>query len=176
MAESTGEALRQAFERAAGKRQGDDEDLADDAVPILTFSLADEWYGFRLRDLVEIIGGVEPTPIPYTADFIPGLINHRGTVVGVVDLKRVFGLAGRYRRDTGRIVLVRYDEVVVGFQADAISDIVSVTSAAIEPPLSTIERVKAEYIEGCVRLERGLLVLLDSRTLIQGLKRQGAGG
>lgn len=170
MSESSGEALRQAFERAAERRPGEDEETAEDVVQILTFSLGDEWYGFRLRHLVEIIGGVEPTPVPYTPDFLPGLINHRGTVVGVVDLKRVFGLPGRFRRDTGRIVLVRAESVVAGFLADAISDIVGVPTAAIEPPLSTMERVKAEYMEGCVRLDRGLLVLLDSQTLIHELR------
>ncbi len=172
--ESTGEALRKAFERAADGQGADGEASAEDSVQVLSFSLADEWYGFRLRDLVEIIGGVEPTPVPYTPDFLPGLINHRGSVVGVIDLKRVFGLAGRYRRETGRIVLVRREEIVVGFQADEISDIVRVLKSEIEPPLSTMERVKAEYMEGCIRLDRGLLVLLDSRTLIHELRPHGS--
>jgi purine-binding chemotaxis protein CheW len=174
MSESTGEALRQAFARAADGEAASDDATAEESVRILSFALADEWYGFRLRDLVEIIGGVEPTPIPYTPDFLPGLINHRGSVVGVIDLKRVFGLTGRFRRETGRIVLVRRDDVVVGFQADEISDIVSVPQSGIEAPLSTMERVKAEYMEGCIRLDRGLLVLLDSRTLIHELRPHGS--
>ncbi len=173
--DSSGEALRQAFARAAESQGADDEASAEDSVQVLSFSLADEWYGFRLRDLVEIIGGAEPTPVPYTPDFLPGLINHRGSVVGVIDLKRVFGLTGRYRRETGRTVLVRRDEIVVGFQADEISDIVMVQPSEIEPPLSTMERVKAEYMEGCIRLDRGLLVLLDSRTLIHELRPHGSG-
>ena len=94
----------------------------------------------------------------------------------MIDLKRVFGLSGRYRRETGRIVLVRREEIVVGFQAVEISDIVRVPTAEIEPPLSTMERVKAEYMEGCIRLDRGLLVLLDSRTLIHELRPHGSEG
>lgn len=170
MSESTGEGLRQAFEKAAAQRALDAAGVVEETLQVLTFTLGDEWYGFRLPELVEIIGGVEPTPIPFTQPFIPGVINHRGSIVTVVDLKKVFGLPGRYRKETGRIVLVTSSEVVVGFQADQISDIVSITPSQLEPPLTTIERVKAEYMEGCVRLERGLLVLLASEALIHGLR------
>ncbi|MEM7246782.1 MAG: chemotaxis protein CheW [Acidobacteriota bacterium] len=174
MSESKGEELRRAFENAG--LAGDQEaDAAEETIQILSFSLAAEWYGFRLRDLIEIIGGVHPTPIPFTPAFIPGVINHRGSVVSVVDLRNVFGLPGRGSGGAGRIVLVTSDDAIVGFQADEISDIVTVPISTVEPPLSTMEKVKASYIEGCIRLPRGLLVLLDSSTLIGELRMRGEG-
>ena len=117
---------------------------------------------------MEIIGGVRPTPIPFTPDCITGVINHRGTVVAVVDLKRVFGLRGGARGE--RMVLVQSEGTVVSFEADEISDILVHPVAAVEPPLSTIEKRKADYMEGCIRLDQGVLVLMDTRALIHGLR------
>lgn len=165
-----GDDLRRAFEEASRTERDQADSTVEETVQVLTFSLADEWYGFRLRDLVEIIGGAEPTPIPFTPPYVPGVINHRGSIVSVVDLKHVFGLPGRYRQDTARTVLVQSDGMVVGFQADDISDVVEVPARAIEAPLSTMERVKAAFIEGCIRLDRGLLVLLDSASLVGELR------
>lgn len=171
MSESTGDGLRQAFEKVAHRRAQEEVQQVEETVQVVSFALSEEWYGFRLQSLVEIIGGVDPTPIPFTPAYIPGVINHRGAIVTVVDLKKVFGLPPRHRAEkAGRIVLVRSGDSVVGFQADAISDVVAIREDQIEPPLSTIERVKAEYMEGCVRLDRGLLVLLSADALIHGLK------
>jgi purine-binding chemotaxis protein CheW len=170
MSESSGEGLRRAFQKVAADREQQAEVRAEQGLQILSFTLSDEWYGFRLTSLVEIIGGVDPTPIPFTPAFIPGVINHRGSIVSVVDMKKVFGLATRYRREKGRVILVGSKGAVVGFQVDAISDVIDVTESQIEPPLSTIEKVKADYMEGCVRLPRGLLVLLDAEALIHELK------
>jgi purine-binding chemotaxis protein CheW len=170
MVEPSGEGLRRAFEKVAAAREEVTESRAEQALQILSFTLSEEWYGFRLPSLVEIIGGVDPTPIPFTPPFIPGVINHRGTIVSVVDLKKVFGLPSRYRREKGRVILVGSKGAVVGFQVDSISDVIDVTESQIEPPLSTIEKVKADYMEGCVRLQRGLLVLLDAEALIHELQ------
>jgi purine-binding chemotaxis protein CheW len=170
VSEASGEGLRRAFERIASQRGRGAEGPAEEAIQVLTVLLADEWYGFRLTDLAEIIGGVEPTPIPFTPPFIPGVMNHRGTIVPVVDLHHVFGLPSGERQATARIALLKSGDAVVGFRVDAISDLVNVTRSALEPPLTTMERAKAAYIEGCVRLERGLLVVLSAEALIHGLE------
>lgn len=168
--DASSEGLREAFEGAKGGGAAEEEGGRGEVVQVLTFSLADEWHGFRLADLVEIIGGADLTPIPFTPPFVLGVLNHRGTVVPVVDLKRVFDLQARYRRGEARIVLVSSEGSVVGFLADAISDVVEVPESHIEPPLSTIEKVKAEFMEGCVRREQGLLVLLSAEALIHHLR------
>lgn len=170
MADSTTDGLRSAFEDAGDRDVDEGATGGEEQVQTLTFRLADEWYGFHLSDLVEIIGDAEVTPIPFTADHVAGVINHRGSVVPVVDLKKVFGLTGRYRRGGGRIVLVQSESSVVGFTADEIADIVTAPRSSVEPPLSTIEKVKAEFIEGCVRRDEGLLVVLSSSALIHQLR------
>ena len=169
MADPTTEGMRKAFADVASG-EGPAGGRLEETIQVLSFALADEWYGLRLAALVEIIGGVEPTPIPYTPAFIPGVINHRGSIVAVVDLKKVFGLPQRYRKDVGRIILARAGGTVVGFEADELSDIVTIPVSQVEPPLATIEKVKAEFIEGCIRRPRGLLVLLSADALVEGLK------
>lgn len=173
MIDPTTEGLRAAFGDAQA-RAGRPEGTREDVAQVLTFALADEWYGFRLADLVEILGSTEPTPLPFMPPFIPGVINHRGSVVVVIDLKKVFGLHSRYRKDLARVVLVRHGKTVLGIEADAISEIVSISPSQLEPPPATMEKVKAEYIAGCVRRPRGLLAVLSAKAVVEGLQADAA--
>jgi purine-binding chemotaxis protein CheW len=175
MSDATADGLRQAFSDVAARGRATVDGTAEETFQALTFRLGGEWYGFHLADLVEIVGGADVTPIPFAAEHVAGVINHRGSVVPVVELKRVFGLAGRYRHGTDRIVLVASAGLTVGFTADEISAIVTAPRAALEPPLSTMERVKADYIEGCVRQPEGLLVILSAHALIHELRARTEG-
>ena len=148
MSDSSGEGLRRAMQEAAALREQPPSGH-EDAFEALTFSLSGEWYAFPLGDLVEIVGGAEPTPIPFTPPFVAGVMNHRGAIVPVVDLRKVFGLPVHFRREAGRVVLVRSGDSVVAFQADSISDIVEISRRALEPPLSTMEKAS-----GAVRRKR----------------------
>ncbi len=167
---SGGEDLRRAFERVAAAREAPDQKVAAEGVRVLTFVLSGELHAFRLTDLVEVVGSVEPTPIPFAPPHVPGVVNHRGAIVPVVDLRRAFGLQVHYRRESGRTILVRHGDAIVGFLADAIAAIRSIPATAIEPPLATMEASRARFLEGCVRLDnQALLAVLSVAALFEGL-------
>lgn len=166
--DASGEGLRRAFERAAAKA-GTQEGPVDDALRVLTFSLAGEWYGFRLTELVEIIGSVEPAPIPFSSPHVAGVMNHRGALVPVVDLRRVFHLPPQFRRGIGRTVLIRSGTTMLALPADAISDIVAIPPDGLEPPPATMERARAACLEGCAPFAKGLLAVLSARALVEAL-------
>jgi purine-binding chemotaxis protein CheW len=170
VSDGTGEGLRKAFERATTAGGDAGRRVVDERVRVLSFTLGGEWYAFRLEELVEVAGGQEPTPIPFAPAHVQGVVNHRGAIVPVVDLRKVFGLPASYRREMGRMVIVRHEDDVLAFSADAISDVVAIDLTKLEPPLATMEPARARYLEGCLRLDRGILVLLSARTLVEGLK------
>lgn len=175
MSDASGEGLRRAFERAGAERQAAAAAPLAEGIRVLTFSLSGEWHAFRLTDLVEIVGGVEPTPLPFAPPFILGVVNHRGAIVPVIDLRRAFSLPVHFRRGAGRTVLVRHAGTTIGFVADAISSIVALDPATIGPPLDTMEPQRARFLEGCVRGDKGLLALLSVPAIIEGLRaRPGA--
>jgi purine-binding chemotaxis protein CheW len=176
VSDSSGEGLRRAFERAGAQREAAASAPAAEGVRALTFTLSGEWHAFRLSDLVEIVGGVEPTPLPFAPPFILGVVNHRGAIVPVVDLRRAFGLPVHFRRGVGRTVLVRHGGTTIGFVADSISSIVTLDPASIGPPLETMEAERARFLEGCVRGEKGLLALLSVPAIIEGLRARPATG
>lgn len=172
MSDASGEGLRKAFERAAAQREAAAALPAAERVHLITFHVSGEWYAFRLTDLVEIVGGGEPTPIPFAPPFILGVINHRGAIVPVVDLRRALGLPIHYRRGSFRTVLVRDGATTIGFQADAIASIEALDPSAIEAPFSTMGPERARFLEGCARLPKGLLAVLSAPALIEGLQAQ----
>jgi purine-binding chemotaxis protein CheW len=172
VSDASGEGLRKAFERAAAQRTAEAARPLAEGIRVITFHVSGEWHAFRLTDLVEIVGGSEPTPIPFAPPYILGVINHRGAIVPVVDLRRALGLPVHYRRGTFRTVLVRDGGTTVGFQADAIASIEALHADAIEPPFSTMGPERSRFLEGCVRLPKGLLAVLSAPALIEGLKAQ----
>lgn len=172
MSDASGEGLRKAFERADARRAADAARALAEGVRVITFHVSGEWYAFRLSDLVEIVGDAEPTPLPFAPPFVLGVVNHRGAIVPVVDLRRALGLPIHYRRGAFRTVLVRDGGTTVGFQADSIASIESLAPESIEAPLSTMDASRSRFLEGCVRLPKGLLALLSAPALIDGLKSQ----
>ena len=139
-------------------------------IQILSFSLADEWYGIRINLLREIVRYSEVTPVPFTPDYLAGIINLRGTIIPIVDLKKVFGLETKEPDRETRILILKQGEMEVGIEADAIAEVLEVPVDSIEPPLSTMEKIKAEFIEGEIQLERGILILLNAPAVIEELR------
>jgi purine-binding chemotaxis protein CheW len=149
----------------------EEEGTAEDVtIQILSFSLADEWYGIRINLLREIVRYGDVTPVPFTPDYLAGIINLRGTIIPVVDLKKVFGLDVKEPDSDTRILILKREEMEVGIEADSIAEVLEIPVDSIEPPLSTMEKIKAEFIEGEVQLEKGILILLNAAAVIDELK------
>jgi purine-binding chemotaxis protein CheW len=168
MSDPSTEGLRKAFMGAPSTAASGAIGPAD-AVSVLTFRLSGEWYGLRLTDLIEVIGGVDPTPVPFTPAWLVGVIHHRGSIVPLVDLRRAFGLPVHFRRDAGRIVLMRAADSVIGLQVDEISDVVQL-APPLDAVLASMEPARAAFIEGTASLPRGLVAVLSATALAAGLR------
>lgn len=131
----------------------------------LTFSLGKEVYGLEILRVQEIIGMQPVTHVPRVPDFVRGVINLRGKVIPVVDLRLKFGMESV--EDTSRtcIVVLQVEsndqKVTMGTIVDEVCEVLDVTNDQIEPPPSFGTSVETDYILGMGKLEDKVVMLLD---------------
>ncbi|MBF0233342.1 MAG: purine-binding chemotaxis protein CheW [Desulfamplus sp.] len=131
----------------------------------LTFSLAGEEYGIGILQVKEIIGMMPITSVPRTPDFVKGVINLRGKVIPVIDLRLRFSIAESQYTERTCIIVVEittdYGEMVIGIVVDAVSEVLTIKEEHIEAPPSFGINLDSEYILGMAKLEGGVKILLD---------------
>jgi len=140
-------------------------DVGADMDQYLTFILADEEYGVDILRVQEIKGWDSVTPIPNTPVFIKGVINLRGTIVPIIDLRQRFGLEQTvYGKLTVVIVLKVVSETgerVMGIIVDAVSDVYNVTDEEMKPPPDFGSIVSIDYVKGLATVGEKMVIVLD---------------
>jgi purine-binding chemotaxis protein CheW len=139
----------------------------------MTFKLAEEEYGLEILKVREIIGLMEITRVPKTAGYIRGVINLRGKVIPVVDLRLKFGMARTESTDQTVIIVVQYTtsngDYTMGILVDEVLEVLNIGADQIEPPPSFGGSIDAEFILGIGKSEKRVIFLLDiGRVLTEG--------
>lgn len=132
----------------------------------LTFRLAKEDYGIEIRYVTEIIGIQKITEVPDMADFIKGVINLRGKVIPVMDVRARFSLPGRKYDDRTCIVVVNINDKPVGLVVDKMNEVVDIPADHIEPPPVAADSRSSHYIKGMGKLGAEVKILLDVNRLL----------
>ena len=128
---------------------------------LVVFQLGAELYGVDIARVHEIIRLQTITRVPRAPSFVEGVINLRGKVIPVVDLRRRFGLpTGEHTRAT-RIVVVEIGDQVVGIIVDSVSEVLRVNTSTVEPPSPVVAGIDSEYLHGIAKLPERLVILLD---------------
>ncbi|GJM26008.1 MAG: chemotaxis protein CheW [Phycisphaerae bacterium] len=138
----------------------------DDGLQIVGFRLAGEEYGIDIMCVQEIILPGRMTELLQVPDFIRGLINLRGSIIPVIDLRMRFGLTVTEQSDDSRIIVTELGSRTVGIVVDAVSEVLRISSSQIDPP-STIGTLDQAYIKGLVKLEQKLLILLELEAVLE---------
>lgn len=128
---------------------------------VIVFQLQDEEYAVPVTKVGSIERMMQITRIPRTDCFIKGVINLKGVVTPIVDLRSRFGAEEVPYGDSTRIIIVYYKDMEIGLIVDAAKDVIDIPKHIIEPAPEVIETVDADYIEGVAKLENRLLILLD---------------
>src|SRR5690606_6771268 len=119
---------------------------------------------------VQQIGSIERiqsiTRVPNTEKFVKGVINLRGVVTPIIDLRTRLGIEETEYNDSTRIIIVYLDDMEVGLIVDAANDVIDIPTQTIEPAPEVIGVVNQDYIEGVAKLENRLLILLDLRKIL----------
>jgi purine-binding chemotaxis protein CheW len=134
-------------------------DAAEQAsLQILEFRVAQECYGVETRHVREVYPLKELTPLPCTPPFIAGIVNVRGRITAVIDIKKFFDLPDKGLTDLHRIILVRGNDLELGLLADIAVGVRRVPLDDLQPSLPTLTGIRADFLKG-VTAER--LVVLD---------------
>lgn len=131
---------------------------------LVTFTLDEQCFALQLNSVQQVVPIAQITPLPAAPEVIVGVINFRGAIVPVVDLRRRFGLAPRELRLSDRMLIARTSRRAVALVADAVLGVVAKLQAAI----STVDGISRDrkYVAGIVQLESGLTLIHDLETLI----------
>ena len=128
---------------------------------VVVFGLGDELFGIDIARVQEIIRWQKVTKVPKAPHFVEGIINLRGRVIPVVDLRRCFGLEVVTQGKETRIVVVEIGGQIVGLIVDGVSEVLQVPGSVIEPPSPVVTTTESAYLRGIARLQEKLIALLD---------------
>lgn len=146
-------------ERAGGRRQ-----------QLVVFSLGDEMYGVDIYRVREIIRVPAITRVPRAPEYVEGVINLRGGVIPVIDLRKRFGMEKGEESAERRIVVSELGNQTVGMVVDGVSEVLEVDEAEIDPPSEYVMTVDSQYITGIVKREK-LIILLDLEKVLEVSRR-----
>ncbi|HTY09824.1 MAG TPA: chemotaxis protein CheW [Bacteroidota bacterium] len=133
----------------------------DELLQLVSFKIGEEEFGVDILKVQEINRMLEVTRVPNAPEYVDGVINLRGKVIPIIDLRRRFGMERREKDKNTRIVVVELEGKVVGFVVDAVSEVLRIPKSVTEPPPPIVAGIETDYITAVGKLEDRLLILLD---------------
>ena len=143
---------------------GEDEDTQKDRY--FTFQIGDEEYGIGIMYVIEVIGMQKITEVPDMPDFVKGVINLRGQVIPVMDVRTRFKMDSREYDDRTCIVVVNIKDTAIGLVVDMVSDVLDIPESQIDPPPKIKRTPGSRYIHGLGKVDDAVKILLDVQKLL----------
>lgn len=142
------------------------EDTIENKQRYLTFFLSDEEYGISIENIREIIEVLHITSVPYSPDYLKGVINLRGKVVPIIDLKLKFGLPECVPTEKSCIIVVEYTGEYVGVLVDEVSEVIDVSEDQFDETSFLGQKVEDRFIRGVGKIEGKIKILLDIKNVL----------
>lgn len=127
----------------------------------LTFTLGGEVYGIEILKVQEIRSYEQATKIANTPDFIKGVINLRGNIVPIIDLRMRFNLSSVEYNEFTVVIVLNLGKRIIGIVVDSVSDVLALTSAQISPVPDLVASIDTKYLLGLATVEQQMLILLN---------------
>jgi purine-binding chemotaxis protein CheW len=134
---------------------------SDELLQLVSFNIGDEEFGVDILRVQEINRTLAVTRVPNVPEYVDGVINLRGRVIPIVDLRRRFGMKRKEHDKHTRIIVVDLEGQTLGFVVDAVKEVLRIPRSVTEPPPHLIGGVRDEYITAVGKLDDRLLILLD---------------
>ena len=143
-------------------------ELENQIIQLVSFKLGKEEFGVDILKVQEINRMLEITEMPNSPEFVEGIVNLRGRIIPVLDLKKRLHLPVKEHDNSTRIIVVELNNKTVGFIVDEVSEVLRIESSITEPPPEMVAGIESDYITAVAKLEDRLLILLDlSKVLSQ---------
>ena len=134
---------------------------SSEQLQLVTFEVANEEFAVEILQVQEINRMMELTRVPQSPPEVEGVINLRGRIIPVLDLRKRFGLTTANRNEHNRIVVVEVHGRVLGFIVDRVHEVLRISGSIVEPAPQMVCSIDADFIAGVGKLEDRLLILLD---------------
>ncbi len=132
-----------------------------DEMQLVVFSLGREEFAVEVTQVREIMRMEEITRMPKSPHFVEGIINLRGQIIAVIDLAKRLNLESAERSGESRIIVVEAEDVKVGMIVDSVSEVLRVGADAVEPSPTLAADISGAYLQGVVKEDNRLIILLD---------------
>lgn len=139
---------------------------SSEILQLVTFTLGSEEYAVDILKVQEINRMKEITRVPNSPSYVEGVINLRGKVIPVVNLRKKFGLAERESDEQSRIMIMDIQGITMGLVVDSVSEVLRVPANIVEPTPPMASNISTEFIKGIAKLEDRLIILLDMDRLL----------
>jgi purine-binding chemotaxis protein CheW len=144
----------------------------EELLQLVSFTIGQEEFGLDIQSIQEINRMVEITRVPNSPEFVIGVINLRGKVIPIIDLRKRFGFPPKESDKNTRIIVVELGNMVVGFVVDTVREVIRIPKNITEPPPAIIAGIGSEYIVSVAKLENRLLIILDVERLLRDKEKQ----
>jgi len=139
-------------------------------VKVVVFQLADKEYVIPVSQVQGIEKLIHITRVPKTPSYVKGVINLRGVVTPIIDLKSRFGLGESSLDDSSRIIIITQDDLEVGIIVDSANDVLDIPTDVIEPQPEVVGGLESDFIAGVAKIDRRLLILLNLDLVLNPVK------
>ena len=151
---------------SSGLTDSDTAQLSDsELLQLVTFVVGSEEFAIPILSVQEINRMMEITAVPHSPDFIEGVINLRGKIIPVMDLRKRFGLGELENTSDSRIVVIEVSARVIGFTVDRVNEVLRIDSGIVDPPPPMVCGIDSDYVQGVGKLDDRLLILLNLERL-----------
>ncbi len=133
---------------------------------LVSFTVGKEEYGVHIGEVQEIVRMPEITHLPQTQSFIKGVINLRGNIIPVIDMRERFKMESTVYNEMTRVIVVRISEKMVGMIVDTVSQVLEMSDADIEEAPDIISGLSKEYIEGIGKINDSMIIVLKIDKLL----------
>ena len=142
---------------------GDEESVNEEkkTVRVLVFGLGGESYCVDIRNIKSVVRIDSVTRVPNMPEFIVGVMNLRGEIISVIDIRNLFGLPQKKRTARGRVIVTEAWGSQVGIIADDVKQAIDIEESSIQPPLATISEKLASYTIGQIQMKDEIIIMLD---------------
>ena len=149
-----------------------EQDKLDDLIQLVSFKLGQEEFGIDIHTVQEINRMLDITKIPQAPHYCEGVINLRGKVIPVIDLRKKFEMVVEEWTKSTRILVVEEGNNVVGVVVDAVEEVLRIPKSTIEPAPDIVSSVGSIYINGVAKLDERLLIFLNVARIIDDVNAE----
>ncbi|MCP4756282.1 MAG: purine-binding chemotaxis protein CheW [Proteobacteria bacterium] len=133
---------------------------------LLTFQLGEQEYGIQILEAREVVGLMQIDPVPQTPDFMKGVINLRGKIIPVIDLRTKFGMEEMEPTKETCIVVVDIDGKLTGIVVDLLVGVLTIEKSEFEDTPELGANIRTDFITGMVKLENRVVIVLDIKNIL----------